>query len=98
MRRMVAREAGGDFLMRMEDACLDFLMGMEDAPFGIPTYSQKEASGICRGQQCSFKDRLDGFVQFNPLDGVNVVSEFHTGHKGQVCTDTCVCRALSATV
>lgn len=76
----------------------DFLMGMEDAPFGIPMYSQKAATGLCRGQQRSFKDRLDGFVQFKPLDGVNVVREFHTGHKGQVCTDTCVFRAVSATV
>lgn len=68
-------------------------MGMEDAPFGISTYSQKEATGFCRGQQCSSMDSLDGFVQSDPLDGVNVVSEFHTGHEGQGCTDTCVLRA-----
>lgn len=50
----------------------DFLVGMEDAPFGIPMYRQREGTGLCRGQQCSFRDRLGGFVQFDPLDGLNV--------------------------
>lgn len=54
-------------------------------PDGNGRYPCTARRKLCRGQQRSFKERLDGFVQFNPLDGVNVVSEFHTGHKGQVC-------------
>lgn len=56
-------------------------MEMEDAPLGISMYSKKEATGLCRGQQCSF---MGGFVKFDTLDGVKVVSEFLTGHEGQV--------------